>query len=59
MSWVYLAGVLIAYALLMYEHLIVKPTDLTRLNTAFFTLNSTLSIVVFLFTLIDLVVFKG
>lgn len=59
LSWVYLAGVLIAYALLMYEHLIVKPTDLTRLNTAFFTLNSTLSIVVFLFTLIDLVVFKG
>ncbi|KZE77235.1 UbiA-like polyprenyltransferase [Paenibacillus elgii] len=59
LSWVYLAGVLVSYALLMYEHLIVKPTDLTKLNTAFFTMNSTLSISLFVFTLIDLVVFSG
>ncbi|GLI07249.1 4-hydroxybenzoate octaprenyltransferase [Paenibacillus tyrfis] len=59
LSWVYLAGVLVSYALLMYEHLIVKPTDLTKLNTAFFTMNSTLSISLFVFTLIDLVVFTG
>ncbi|PUA38549.1 4-hydroxybenzoate octaprenyltransferase [Paenibacillus elgii] len=58
LSWVYLAGVLVSYALLMYEHLIVKPTDLTKLNTAFFTMNSTLSISLFVFTLIDLVVFS-
>ncbi|KPV55669.1 prenyltransferase [Paenibacillus sp. A3] len=59
LSWVYLIGVLVSYALLMYEHLIVKPTDLTKLNTAFFTMNSTLSISLFVFTLIDLVVFTG
>lgn len=59
LSWVYLFGVLVSYALLMYEHLIVKPTDLTKLNTAFFTMNSTLSISLFVFTLIDLVVFNG
>ncbi|MFB6362482.1 UbiA-like polyprenyltransferase [Paenibacillus elgii] len=57
LSWIYLIGVLVSYALLMYEHLIVKPTDLTKLNTAFFTMNSTLSISLFVFTLIDLVVF--
>ncbi|MEC0207743.1 UbiA-like polyprenyltransferase [Paenibacillus ehimensis] len=59
LSWVYLIGVLVSYALLMYEHLIVKPTDLTKLNTAFFTMNSTLSISLFVFTLVDLVVFTG
>ncbi|MBU7315885.1 UbiA-like polyprenyltransferase [Paenibacillus oleatilyticus] len=59
LSWVYLFGVLVSYALLMYEHLIVKPTDLTKLNTAFFTMNSALSISLFVFTLIDLVVFTG
>ncbi len=59
LSWVYLIGVLVSYALLMYEHLIVKPTDLTKLNTAFFTMNSALSISLFVFTLIDLVVFTG
>lgn len=56
LSWLYLTGVLIALGLLFYEHRIVNPKDLTRVNTAFFTLNSTLSIAVFLFTLIDLVV---
>ncbi|SCW27945.1 4-hydroxybenzoate polyprenyltransferase [Paenibacillus tianmuensis] len=59
LSWIYLIGVLVSYALLMYEHLIVKPTDLTKLNTAFFTMNSALSISLFVFTLIDLVVFTG
>lgn len=56
LSWWYLIGVVIALGLLIYEHLIVKPNDLTRLNTAFFTMNGVLSIVVFIFTFIDLVV---
>ena len=41
---------------LFYEHHIVSPTDLSRLQTAFFNMNGVLSIVVFTFTLIDLVV---
>lgn len=56
LSWWYLIGIVIALGLLIYEHLIVKPNDLTRLNTAFFTMNGVLSIVVFAFTFIDLVV---
>lgn len=56
LSWWYLVGIIIALGLLIYEHLIVKPNDLTRLNTAFFTMNGVLSIVVFAFTFIDLAV---
>ncbi|MBD2845167.1 UbiA family prenyltransferase [Paenibacillus sp. IB182496] len=56
LSWVYLAGTVIAIAILLYEHRLVRPHDIRRLNTAFFTMNGTLSMVVFLFTLIDLVV---
>lgn len=56
LSWWYLAGMLISYIILFYEHYIVSPKDLSRLQTAFFTMNGALSIVVFVFTLIDLVV---
>ncbi|MCL6602388.1 MAG: putative 4-hydroxybenzoate polyprenyltransferase [Paenibacillus sp.] len=56
LSWWYVAGMIIAYIILFYEHHIVSPSDLSRLQTAFFTMNGVLSIVVFSFTLIDLVV---
>lgn len=56
LGWWYIAGMIIAYIILFYEHHIVSPGDLSRLQTAFFTMNGVLSIVVFTFTLIDLVV---
>ncbi|AIQ25142.1 4-hydroxybenzoate octaprenyltransferase [Paenibacillus sp. VTT E-133280] len=56
LSWWYVAGMILAYIILFYEHYIVSPSDLSRLQTAFFTMNGVLSIVVFSFTLIDLVV---
>lgn len=56
LGWWYIAGVVIAYLILFYEHYIVSPADLSRLQTSFFTMNGVLSIVVFSFTLIDLVV---
>ncbi|WP_281886923.1 UbiA-like polyprenyltransferase [Paenibacillus sp. YYML68] len=58
LAWVYLLGVIVSFGLLFYEHLIVKPNDLTRVNTAFFTMNSTLSMVMFAVTFIDLVVYR-
>ncbi|SDC40348.1 4-hydroxybenzoate polyprenyltransferase [Paenibacillus sp. UNCCL117] len=58
LTWLYLLGVLLSFALLFYEHFIVKPNDLSRVNTAFFTMNSMLSVAMFVFTLIDLVVFS-
>lgn len=56
LGWWYIAGMIIAYLILLYEHYIVSPSDLSRLQTAFFMMNGVLSIVVFSFTLIDLVV---
>ncbi|MGC2213159.1 MAG: UbiA-like polyprenyltransferase [Silvibacterium sp.] len=49
-----LAGVAIVAALLLYEHLIVSPGDLRRLNAAFFTMNGVISIVFFGFVAVDL-----
>ena len=49
----YFAGVVIAAGLLAFEHRLVRPDDLTRLDAAFFTMNGVLSIVVFLAALAD------
>jgi 4-hydroxybenzoate polyprenyltransferase len=56
LSWWYFAGMLISYGILLYEHIILSPNDMSKLQTSFFTMNSVLSIIVFVFTLVDLVV---
>jgi 4-hydroxybenzoate polyprenyltransferase len=56
LSGIYLIGIVVAGIILVYEHRLVKPNDLSKLNTAFFTMNGILSVVVFLFSFIDLVV---
>jgi 4-hydroxybenzoate polyprenyltransferase len=38
---------------LVYEHAIVKPSDLSRINKAFFDLNGYISLAFFVFVLID------
>ncbi|HZG57466.1 UbiA-like polyprenyltransferase [Paenibacillus sp.] len=53
LGWAYAVGLGIAYAVLAYEHALVKPHDLSRINTAFMTMNGILSLVMFVFTLID------
>lgn len=50
----YLGGVLLVAGLLVYEHRLVRADDLSRLNTAFFTMNGFVSLCMFLFTLIDI-----
>jgi 4-hydroxybenzoate polyprenyltransferase len=45
-AWVGVAAVAL---LLLYEHLIISPKDLRRLNAAFFTMNGIISLVFFLF----------
>lgn len=49
-----LIGVAVVGALLLYEHLIVSPSDLRRLNAAFFTMNGVISAVFFVFVAVDL-----
>ena len=43
-------GTLVVGALLLYEHLLVRPSDLRRMNAAFFLLNGIISVVFFVFT---------
>ena len=49
----YFGGVLVGAALIAWEHRLVKPGDLSRLNAVFFTANGIVSIVVFLGALVD------
>ncbi|MBZ0170196.1 prenyltransferase [Candidatus Methylomirabilis lanthanidiphila] len=49
----YLAGVLLATGLLVYEHVLLHRYGLKRLDAAFFTANGLLSISLFGFTLLD------
>jgi 4-hydroxybenzoate polyprenyltransferase len=49
----YWLGVVAVGALLAYEHSLVRPNDLRRLDAAFFTVNGVISVVFFLFVLAD------
>jgi len=49
-----LLGLAIVGLLLAWEHSLVKPGDLSRANTAFFTINGWISILLFATTTIDL-----
>lgn len=45
LSWFYLAGVLFFALLLIYQHRLVKPNDLSKVDRAFFTTNGIASVV--------------
>lgn len=49
----YWLGVVATAVLLVYEHSIVRPGDLLRLDAAFFTLNGVISVVFFFFVALD------
>ena len=55
-SFFYWLGVVATAALLVYEHAIVRPGDLRRLDAAFFTLNGVISLVFFAFVALDVLV---
>jgi len=52
-GWWYWLGVLSVAILLAYEHSLVRPSDLRRLDAAFFTMNGVISIAFFVFVLFD------
>ncbi|MDT8860017.1 putative 4-hydroxybenzoate polyprenyltransferase [Alkalihalobacillus sp. MEB130] len=53
-GWIYFIGVLIAGAIMIYEHSLVSENDLSKLDVAFFTMNGILSLVLFVFALGDI-----
>jgi 4-hydroxybenzoate polyprenyltransferase len=52
-GWAYWLGVAAVAALLAYEHSLVRPNDLRRLDMAFFTMNGVISVVFLGFVLIE------
>lgn len=54
LSWIFLIGVFIAGGIMVYEHSLVSPKDLSKVNVAFFTMNGVISIVMLVFTIGDL-----
>ena len=53
-----IAGIAAVAALLIYEHSLVKPHDLSRVNAAFFTMNGYVSVLFFLFWAADIFLIK-
>lgn len=47
LGWLALVGVLAVGALMVYQHTLVKPNDLSRMNAAFFTTNAFVSVILF------------
>ncbi len=54
-----LAGLAVVAALLAWEHSLVRPSDLRRVNTAFFTVNGWISVLLFVTTSIDILLRKA
>ncbi len=53
-GWIYWIGVAVFLGMLIYQHSIVKPTDLRRVNIAFMTANGIASVVFAVFVLLDI-----
>lgn len=53
LGWPYLVGVVVAAALLTWEHRLVKPGDYSRLDAAFFTMNGIISGVIMVGAILD------
>lgn len=55
--WIYWVGAAIVLSLLVYQHTLVKPHDLSKVNLAFGTTNGIISMVFAVFTIADLLLF--
>lgn len=53
-GWLYWAGVAVFAGMLIYQHSIVKPNDLRKVNLAFMTANGIASVVFAIFAIADL-----
>jgi len=56
LGWIYLSGVTAIALLLLYEHWLVRPDDLSRVNRAFFQVNAVISLALFLVGTLDLLI---
>jgi 4-hydroxybenzoate polyprenyltransferase len=56
LGWPYWIGVVIVAGLLWYENSLVKPDDLSKINVAFFNMNSYIAVTIFAGTLLALLI---
>jgi 4-hydroxybenzoate polyprenyltransferase len=56
-NWMYIAGAVIFIGLLIYQHTLVKPNDLSRVNLAFATANGIASVIFSIFVCADIFIF--
>jgi 4-hydroxybenzoate polyprenyltransferase len=59
LAWLWWVGLALTAVAFAYEHTVVRPDDLSRVNRAFFTANGFVGIALFVFALADLVVRGG
>ena len=57
LHWLWWTGIALTGAVLIYEHIIVKAHDLSRVNRAFFTANGVIGIGLFAFAVADLLAY--
>ena len=58
-GWIYWLGVGAVAVLLTYEHALVRPDNLTRVNIAFFNVNAVISLGLFAVGTLDLLLGGG
>src|SRR5262249_49292251 len=58
LGYVYLAGVGAVAVLLIYEHSLVRPGDLTRVNQAFFNVNAVISVGLLVLLLVEILLVR-
>lgn len=58
LHWLYFVGIMISIYLLFRQHRIVSASDLSKVGVAFFNLNGYLSVVLFLFSIVDLLLVR-
>jgi len=58
LRWIGLAGIIATAALLIHQHRLVRPDDLSRLNAAFFTTNAYVSVILFVTIAADIFLIK-
>jgi 4-hydroxybenzoate polyprenyltransferase len=51
----YYLGIVFAAGALLYQHMLVKPEDLSRIHASFFSMNGLISVTLFIATWISLV----
>lgn len=57
LSWPYWIGLIVTAILLIWEHRLVHPEDLSQIDVAFFNINGYISVTLFLAILMDLYIF--